>query len=204
MMIWKNDKSWPFKEIRRACFAQKEPPSESRQKKWRIKGGEWKQTAITTTTEKRASWKLRSGLFHSIPYPQQCSTVELKLFQYGRGCQIALPLGSHCHSALGQKKLLDGKRSLGPTNHLPAPQKMSQHHLSLSHCSSLLCLFNTTFICCLYAPVQSSDCSEGYSCPSVHVSWKMSLFFCTTLLIFFFFKCVPSFQPSSQDFQGCN
>lgn len=39
MMIWKNDKSWPFKEIRRACFAQKEPPSESRQKKMENKKG---------------------------------------------------------------------------------------------------------------------------------------------------------------------
>lgn len=186
---------------------KKSPHQSQDRKKWRIKGGEWKQTAITTTTEKRASWKLRSGLFHSIPYPQQRSTVELKLFQYGRGCQIALPLDSHCHSALGQKKLLDGKRSFGPTNHLPAPPRKCLNIISLlSHCSSLLCLFNTMFICCLYAPVQSSDCSEGYSCPSVHVRWKMSLFFRTILLtlIFFSLKCVPSFQPSSQDFQGHN
>lgn len=74
----------------------------------------------------------------------------------------------------------------------------------LSHCSSLLCLFNTMFICCLYAPIQSSDCSEGYSCPSVCVSWKTSLFSPNIFNIFCFLKGVPCFQPSSQDFQGHN
>lgn len=150
---------------------KKSPHQSQDRKKWRIKGGEWKQTAITTTTEKRASWKLGSGLFHSIPWPQRRSMVELNLFPYGRGCQIVLPLGSHCHSALGQKKLLDGKRSLVPTNHLapPPPRKPLNIISLLSHCSSLLCLCNTIFVCCLSAPVQSSDCSEDHSCPSVHM-----------------------------------
>lgn len=146
-----------FQRDQKGLFCTKRAPIRVKTgKKWRIKGGEWKQTAITTTTEKRASWKLGSGLFHSIPWLRQRSAAELNLFGYGRGCQIALPLGSHCHSALGQKKLLDGKRSLGPTNHLP-PRKCLNTISLLSHCSCLLCLSHMMFVCCLH---------------KVQISWK--------------------------------
>lgn len=177
-----------FQRDQKGLFCTKRAPIRVKTgKKWRIKGGEWKQTAITTTTEKRASWKLGSGLFHSIPWLRQRSAAGLNLFGYGRGCQIALPLGSHCHSALGQKKLLDGKRSLGPTNHLP-PRKCLNTISLLSHCSCLLCLSHMMFVCCLHK-VQISWMNIYSS--SVHETWKMSLFcpipFLSFLFWFFFF-----------------
>lgn len=78
------------------------------------------------------------------------------------------------------------------------PRKRLNTISLLSHCSSLLCLSNTMFVCCLHAPVQSSDCSEDCSCPSVCISRKMSLFSPIPLLTFIFFvswSVYPIFNP---------
>jgi len=117
---------------------------------------------------------------------------------------IGFPL-SFC---TGTEEIAGWEKVTWPNESSPPPFKCLNTISLLSHCSSLLCLSNTMFICCLYSPAESSDCSGGYSCPSVHMSGKMSLFSPTPLLTFFFFfcflECVPCFQPSSQDFQGHN
>lgn len=97
-----------------------------------------------------------------------------------------------------------GKGHLAQRIISPPPKCLNTISL-LSHCSSLLCLSNTMFVCCLYAPVQSPDCSECYSCPSVRMSRKMSLFSPIPLLTFIFFvswSVYTLFNPLPRIFRG--
>lgn len=117
---------------------------------------------------------------------------------------IGFPL-SFC---TGTEEIAGWEKVTWPNESSPPPPRKCLNTISLlSHCSSLLCLYDTMFICCLYAPVQSSDCSEGYSCPSGHMS-RENVFIVphsfVNFHIFCFLEHLPCFQPSSQDFQGRN
>lgn len=86
----------------------------------------------------------------------------------------------------------------------PRPRKCLNTISLLSHCSSLLCLYNTVLVCCLYVPVHSSDCSGGYSCPSVHMSRENVFIFPPSFLTFVFFiswSVYPVFNPLPRIFR---
>lgn len=133
---------------------------------------------------------------HPMAAAAQRSRVEsLSVWTWMSDCTaIGFPL-SFC---TGTEEIAGWEKVTWPNESSHPPRKCLNTISLLSHCSSLLCLSNTMFVCCLHAPVQSSDCSEDCSCPSVCISRKMSLFSPIPLLTFIFFvswSVYPIFNP---------
>lgn len=181
-MIWKNDMSWAFKEIRRACLAQKEPPSESRQKKMGNKRG-WMETN-SNNNNSRKEGKLESRVWlvslHPMAVAALCGRVgAVRVQTWMSDCAaIGIPL-SFC---TGTEEIAGWEKVTWPNESSHPPESVSAP--SLCFLTVVLCLSNATFVRCPYASVQSSDCC---SCPSAHRSWKMSLFSPILLLSFIYF-----------------